>query len=468
MLKPKPSVFLYYGAGLILNRLLVFLLLPLLTNVLSPAEFGLWTLLQTLYLILLALSLHGMDEGVLRYASTAGEDRRGYFSTALAGVLIVSLLASLLALFPLQAFLPPEGRLACFRNFSLWLIADAVSLTASAYLRAVQKPLPVALYLACQNALLIALLYVFLIRGSGGVPGLLKAYMITALLSLLFWAPAILREKLPRPSLSLYRILAAFGLPLMVINGMALAINHIDRYLVNYFLGPQATGIYSVNYKLGMVTFMLLSAFRMGWYPKFYALHQQQGRGAALKYSRGILSRLLLVLGSASFFITLFAPEIAGLPVPGGSFIGKEYWAGLSIVGIVALAFLFDAMATILDAFLYFEQRLRLILLATALALAVNLGLNLMFLRPLGLYGAAAATLAAYIALFLFIQIANRRKLGVQGVSAESLLLLLYFAVMIFIAQAVDRTPLKAVLAAAHTALAVYLFFRKKDVESIG
>jgi O-antigen/teichoic acid export membrane protein len=461
--KDFSSVLLLYGLGLAVNRLLSFLLLPLLTNTLLPSEYGLWTLLQSLYLLLLTLSVHSMDEAVLRFSSGAPETRRGFFTAAILGVSVAALLAVLVSIIPLSTMLPAEsGRSAYFIFFGLWLFADTLSIVASAYFRAMERPVPVALFLACQNIILVILLYALTIRFPGGVAGVLKAHAITALLSILFWAPFVLRDKISLPSRAQYRALAGFGLPLMFVALMGLLTIYADRYLVNYFLGKELTGIYSVGYKLGMVTFTLLSAFRMGWYPKFYSLHETHGREAALAYARTVMPVLLLLIGSAAFFISAFAPQIAAIPVPGGTFIGREYWSGLPLVGFISLAYLFDGGATLLDAFLYFDRRVKLIFLAAGSALAVNILLNLLLIRPMGLAGAALSTLLSYIALFLSVQIINRKALRLQVITSKSLFLIMYFMAITFAGQMLQQPSLKAALSLAHCGIALYIFLNRK------
>jgi O-antigen/teichoic acid export membrane protein len=461
------SVFLLYGTGLVVNRLLSLLLLPLLTNSLLPAEFGLWTLLQTLYLLLLTLAVHGLDEAVLRFTPQSPGEHPVFFSTAAAGALAASLLASLFALVPLSLTIPSGGpRAEYFLFFALWLASDSISLVCSAYFRALERPVPVAIFFAGQNVILILLLYVFVIHHPGGVAGVLKAHALSALLSILFWAPISFRAGTSRPSATGYRTLARFGLPLMFVSFIGLLTNYLDRYLVEFFLGREKTGVYSVGYRLGMVTFTLLCAFRMGWYPKFYALYQAKGRETAFAYARNLLPLLFLGIGTAALFISMFAPEIASVHVPGGTFIGREYWAGLPLVGFISLAYFFDAGATLLDAFLYYEQRLKLIIVAASAGLLSNILFNLILIKPLGLPGAALSTLLAYILLFLTIQIINHKKLGLNLISAKSLFLIIYFIAIATAGQLLIQTPVKAALMLAHCILVIYLLFSRSHVNS--
>ncbi len=76
---------LVYGAGNVLTRLVTFLLLPLFTNVLTPGEYGLATLLYVFLGFMNIVYHYGLDTAFMRYYNEAdGPDaQRSLFSTAL-------------------------------------------------------------------------------------------------------------------------------------------------------------------------------------------------------------------------------------------------------------------------------------------------------------------------------------------------------------------------------------------------
>ncbi len=459
MLKTRfSSVLILYGSSLIINRFLAALLLPVLTNILAPAEFGLWTLLQSLYLVLTTLALHGMDEAVMRFTSVKGNEQKSFFAAALSGALILAIILSIAAVLPIKGILSGNQFLTQYGLFfSIWIISDTLSIIILAYYRSTLKPYRVAVFIASQNILLILFIWFFIIHSQGGMEGVLKGYAVSSFLSLMYWVPHIFREKLESPSFSQYRILLRFAAPLMIINLMGLLTNYVDRYFIAYFLGKTATGIYSVSYKLGMMTYLLLSAFRMAWYPKFYALYNDNNRELSLNYAKKTLSILIIIMGTAAFFITIFSRQIAAFPVPHGTFIGKEYWSGLYITSIVALAYVFDAASTLLDSFLYFEKKTRLILIASGIGLFTNIIMNLLLIRPLGLYGAALSTLLSYLALFFAIQYINTNKINIQILSVKSVTLMIYFILIVMAGQFLHKTGINVIVFSIHCVIMLIL-----------
>jgi hypothetical protein len=85
-----------YGAGHILSRSIGFLLLPVHTNYIAPAEYGLAAVLFAYLVLALVFYTYGMDSAFLRYYILAEgiDEKKRIFSSAFWSVLFVSALFS--------------------------------------------------------------------------------------------------------------------------------------------------------------------------------------------------------------------------------------------------------------------------------------------------------------------------------------------------------------------------------------
>ena len=80
------------GAGTFTSKVLVFLLMPLYTALLTTEQFGTADILMQTANLLIPLAALGISEGLFRFAlDTEGERRKRVFTTAL-GVIIVGIL----------------------------------------------------------------------------------------------------------------------------------------------------------------------------------------------------------------------------------------------------------------------------------------------------------------------------------------------------------------------------------------
>ena len=76
---------LIYGVGNVITRLVTFLLLPLLTNLLSPKEYGQIALIYVFLGFMNIIYHYGLDAAFMRYYSSleSNDDKNPLFSTSL-------------------------------------------------------------------------------------------------------------------------------------------------------------------------------------------------------------------------------------------------------------------------------------------------------------------------------------------------------------------------------------------------
>ena len=86
-----------YGVSTIIGRFLAFLLFPLYTNVFTPDEFGIYTLVYAYLAFLNVVYIYGMDAAFMKYTSLAeGDEKQNTFSTPYLFVAFTSVIFSIL------------------------------------------------------------------------------------------------------------------------------------------------------------------------------------------------------------------------------------------------------------------------------------------------------------------------------------------------------------------------------------
>ena len=142
------------GAGTFISKVLVFLLMPLYTALLSTEQFGTADILTQTANLLIPLAALGIADGLFRFALDAeGEQRKEVFTTALS-VVVVGIL-------PLTAIIQLL-RLADIYDGYIWLIlfyicAANLHLLCANYLRACDKTKAFALQGIANTVLTILL-----------------------------------------------------------------------------------------------------------------------------------------------------------------------------------------------------------------------------------------------------------------------------------------------------------------------
>lgn len=263
-----------YSGSNILNSFIPFLLLPILTRVLLPAEYGILAMFQATLGMMGAftgLSVHGAVSS--RYFDRELIDYPRYIGSCLFILLISSLLSLAVVFFfrtPFSAFtsLPyfwlMIAVLASFCNFLiqirlvLWLMA--------------QKALRYGLFQVSFSATNVGLSLVFVLLMKQGYEGRLWGELVAFILfssiglAGLIWAGSITL----RPRWKYVREALGFGLPLVPhVIGIFL-ISMFDRFIINHQLGLAAAGLYMAAVQLGSVLGKFTDAFNKAYVPWLY------------------------------------------------------------------------------------------------------------------------------------------------------------------------------------------------------
>ena len=191
---------------------------------------------------------------------------------------------------------------------------------------------------------------------------------------------------------------------------MAIILGLGDRVVIRHVLGSAAVGRYSVAYNVGSLGFILLVFVSWAWMPRIYAVADRVARSRLLASSRDMMNLLLI-------------PVVCGLAA--GAPVVLEVWVPQSfhpaeltpIVAIIAICtFPFGQFQANLRA-LMSEGRTGRAAVATLVAAAVNIGLNIVMVPFLGITGSAIATVLSYALCARLIRPPVSSGLQVPGAS---------------------------------------------------
>lgn len=205
------------------------------------------------------------------------------------------------------------------------------------------------------------------------------------------------------PALSLMRAFVAFGLPmtLWLIASMLLDVG--DRFVIDYFLGPSAVGIYDANYRLiaGFVSLMIVP-LTITLHPYLMSISGQQ-HGEHIGEVIGVIVDKIMLLGILSVGLTfVFHEQLALL-------LGPDFREGSRLMPIVLAGVFVFSIGTFVHKPFEIVGRPKTMVLWAYLAAAVNLGANFVLVPLLGYMGASYATVVAYSAYTIGVGRLGRR-----------------------------------------------------------
>ena len=410
----------HYAAGEICTFAAGFISFPILTRVLTPADYGVMSVLTTTLWIFLAFSRAGLAEATVRFyreyddpAVHGGRDR--YFATFFLGTL--ACLALVLVIFLLSGrlivtrLLGPE-----FADYT-WIlggliITGTLSMRMLNFLRAQQRTrfFNAAMVVGRYFTLAISLGLLFLVAKSLRVfliGSLAGEVVMTGALLLLF-----LRESRPRLSgfsMPLFRRGLAFGLPLVGMELGYLLLKSADRYILQMSLGAESVGLFSVAANLGhYVKDLILYPLMYALTPLYIQIWHDQGREATIRFISSVADIVIALIIPVIFFFVLLGQDVIVV------LASAKYAAAAHLLGWIVAATMLWALLPVYAAGIFIEKKTRIISLVILIAVGLDIILNLLFIRLWGIFGSCLASLLTYAFMAAALTAASSRYLPVR------------------------------------------------------
>jgi O-antigen/teichoic acid export membrane protein len=460
-----------YSAGGILSKLAGFMMIPLYTHYLSPADYG------TLELLDLSVALFGlaammwMNAAMVRYYYEYEDykNRSEVISTILIAAALVGLLSAAGGIvFGKQLstlILKTPSYYKFFWLLSITFCFSTVNSVSFSYLRAKQRSGIVSAVGVITLVISLTLNIYFIVILKYGVIGILYSSLLTTVLSAIALTVMTLREITLSFSFAKLRALSIFGAPLVITSLSAFALNFSDRFFLQRFTNVSIVGIYALGYKFGfMLSFLLVQPFDMIWSSRMYEIAKRPN-GAEL-FAR-IFRYYSLALVAVALGLSLIIKDVIAI------IASPSFRDAYKIVPVIALAYVFQGAFRFMVGGSYIEKKTYSIGMISGVSLLVNLLSNYVLIRRFGGMGAAWATtlsffLMASLAYFLSEKVHPvAYRLGPFFVSAAVATMLYWCAVKIAVPSVFLSAGLKFLIFISFPVV-LYLigFFNEDEIEN--
>jgi O-antigen/teichoic acid export membrane protein len=213
---------------------------------------------------------------------------------------------------------------------------------------------------------------------------------LTVYLGLLGYRREQLGLQFSRP---LLREMQHFGWPLVPAALALIAVNFSDRFFLSHISGLDEVGKYELGVRIASAMVLLLTAFRTAWPAFAYSIEDDDEAKRTYAY---VLTYLVFIASWLALGLAALSPWLVRLLASKSS-----YYEGSQVVGLLAFGTTAYAAYIVMAIGVGRARRTQFNWVITGIAAIVNLVLNLTLIPPFGMMGAAVATLAAYVVLFL-------------------------------------------------------------------
>jgi O-antigen/teichoic acid export membrane protein len=390
-----------YLAGNILRYSVSFVMLPIYTRVLTPADYG------TIELLSMVIDFAGIifglriGEAIFRFYLIADDDlsKKQVISSAMALTVLMNALG-FLVIYSTSGYLSTaifggleQQNLLMF--FSLSLLFQPLVEIPMTYIRAQQRPWLFVAFSTLKLFLQLSLniyLVVFLGLGVKGV--VLSAVIAGGTMALLLGSYCIGKVGI-NLSLSQSKALIAFSYPLILASIISFYVTFGDRYFLSIYGTLADVGIYALGYKFGfLLTFIGTGPFFSIWDSERYQILKKPDAKNIFQDVFILFTVFLLIIGVG---ISVFAKNILMIMA------NPEFWGAIRIVPIILMAYFFQGLTAYCNLGILFHKKTFIITKSTFLSAALITVLYFLLIPGFGASGAAWATALTFATRFLYI-----------------------------------------------------------------
>lgn len=183
-----------------------------------------------------------------------------------------------------------------------------------------------------------------------------------------------------------WKFCLVLALPAVFHNLSDLILNQMDSLMLNALMNTAAVGYYGNAWGFANFLFILFQALNNIWCAYFFEEMKNGQRQAMLEKTRNFLEVFTIL--SCGFM--LLAPEVYHVYAP------KEFWVATMVIPLFTAAYYVNFLCTFPVNFEYYHKRPKAVAVITVSSSLLNLVLNFVFIRAMGMAGAAVATLASH------------------------------------------------------------------------
>lgn len=397
----------YYTLGNILPKAAGFILLPIYTEYLNPAEYGIVGSMEALRVFLLILFSLCIERGIIRlyWDYKTESEQKKFLSTVLLSISSVALIALLLSFIFKDSLDRTYTSISFYPYFGFTILTTFFStfaLLPNFYFRLKEKAGRYVLLSLLYFVLNSGFILWFIIAKNEGAAGYLKGQLYGAGIMVIVWVYISFRIVNFDFSFSILYKLLVFSLPFippMIVTWIG---SQSNRIFIEKFFTLEDVGIFSFAFKIAGLISIFSASLLHAYEPVFFRL-ASEGENAKKKI---FLYNHVFIISSIfiAFGIAFFSKEILVL------FFNEQYHKAYIFIALILLAFIFGAATGITG--LYFQQSKKMMAnMYISLSIgALSLILNFLLIPKFGLYGATMVMLIVLPYTLLFSYYYTKKK----------------------------------------------------------
>jgi len=388
-----------YGLGGILGKSISFLLLPLYTRLLMPADYGTLVLVSIVGVVISILYGFMVSSGFIRnyYDSSDEKQRRILFSTALWFTLINALIFSFISISLSEKiasliFEFPGGSL----YIKLIVISTMLHSCSPVFYGLLMVREQSRKYVAVNIITLIATLsstIVLLVVFKWSVKGVLVGQIIGISIEVVVLTLLMLKNINLTVSWGALIDMLKFSGPLIPTQLAYLILTLSDRFFLQGYKNVSEVGLYSLGYKFAALIPLLAIQPLKAWGPYIFSLihNPKKCKSTIADFSRYYLSAILFL----TLLISIFSREVLIIMAK------SDFYSAWRVVYILCLSSVFFGMTDVVSYGFHIVKKTWITSFFFIFGATANLLFNYLLIPKYGMIGASVATSLSFLCILI-------------------------------------------------------------------
>lgn len=371
------------------SKILVFLLIPLYTAVLSTKQYGIADLITNTVNVIYPILTLSIMEATLRFAFDENNKNTDVLNNSLFVIFVAEVV--ILIIWPFSSVF---GR--TMHDYWLWfaIIFGGFNLeeVLAQYTKGINKTRVFAIAGVIQTLVIIISNIISLLVLKGGLTAYLLSIVLGYYLSSAYLIVAAkIRVEHFTLNWNLLKEMLEFSIPTIPVLISWWINTSADKYMIIAYQGIAESGIYSVAYKIPSILAMVTSIFTSAW---TISAIKNVGEDDNDEYQTNIYQFFNIANILACSILILFSKVISSILFSESFFVAWHY------VPILLVAYLFSGLAGFMASSFRAAKYTKGLFSSTVIGAIVNISMNFYCIKRFGSMGAAFTTMVGFAVMF--------------------------------------------------------------------
>lgn len=381
-----------YTVGRFLSKFFVFILLPFYTKYLTTSQYGYYDLILVTVTLVSSFVNFRLNSAVYRFVLTSKDEKEKNTIISSSFILILRnlLIFNFIYIIAVTFLIKIKFSILILIYLDLFIISSFILEVA----RAEKKNLVYAVSGVIETFVMLLFNIILICFTNLRVEALIISNILSyiIIISYLEYKIKIWKKiKFSYYKQELRKTLLKYSMPLILEGVNWWIIQVSDRYLIKYYLGTEANGIYAVSNKFPAIILILESMFFLAWQET--AIVEYNSHNKDLFYSK-IFDKLFVFLFTSCIVLISFSKILISLLV-GGKFFTAYLYMPFLYIGTV-----FSGFSSFLSTGYRCAKKTKGLFYTSCIGAISNILLNIFLIPILGIQGASLTTMISFVTIW--------------------------------------------------------------------